>query len=265
MKALSGPVHVSIMQIVDMLSKERWPPATMTSTQVELEVHHDNRRHVMVSLDYAGELFRRAFVEERTDTEEVRELLAHIDRAAAVIVLVDPAVIVGKDVNAIADDDFGIVQAAQRIRRWPGGGNVPVVLVLAKYDQNKGLLDQYPSMKDFVARHFPALHRSLGRIPIFAVSAVQAYRAANGQILPHKESVPVNVEEPLLYCLKMIDEVEARAEADLRARAEQEQFAKMLNAMEKQNRRQQLTFAAVIATMIFVAVCIVVLLVVFKA
>jgi hypothetical protein len=264
MKAVSGPVHASIMRVVDMLQHSTWPPATMASTRIETEVHYRGSRHVLVGLDYAGELFRQAFVEERTEQPEVRELLSHIDRAVAVILLVDPAVMVGGDVEEIMDDDFGIVQAAQRIRRWPGGEDIPIVLVLTKSDRHKALLDSYGSKKNFVAQHFPALHRLLKQIPIFAVSAVQVEPGPDGALIPRKDSVPVGLEDPLRYCLQAVHGVEERAAAEVRQREEQTRLARMVELEEKAGQRRQLTFAAIVAALIFIAICVIVLIIVFR-
>ena len=264
MKALSGPVHREMMHVVDTLQKGQWPPATVSSMHMELEVYYQGHRQVMVALDYAGELFRKAFVDERSDDPEVRDLLAHIDRAAAVIVLADPAVMIGADVDAVVDDDFGIVQAVQRVRQWPGGENVPIVLVLTKYDQNKRLLGVHRSRVDFVHRYFPALCRQMENLPIIAVSAAQIRRTASGEQLPKPDSVPVDVERPLLYCMKEIIAAEGRSKAAAQTRAEQERAAQLARQMEHADRRRQITLAVLVASLIFVAACIIVLIIVYR-
>ncbi len=260
MKALSGPAHLFLEQVADCLRKGEWPPATISSTHLEMEVHYQGRRHVMVGLDYAGELFSKAFVHEQSDVPEVRELLNHIDRAAAVIVLADPAVVVSQVVDVVVDDDFGIVKALERIRRWPGGEDVPVVLVLTKYDQNKNLLARYGGATHFVRKHYPALLRTLQRVQIFAMSAVQAVRDDRGQLRPRQESVTYHVEEPLTYCMKHIAQNAQQMEAEVRRRAEEARLHQLTRVMEEQERRRQLKFAVFVASLVVVGACIILLI-----
>jgi hypothetical protein len=120
-KALTGSAHKMLMESHDSLKRGEWPQATTQSQRIELELSYRGTKHLMVTLDFAGEMFARAFVNDQTDTPEVKQLIHHIDRAAAVLMLVDPSVIAGEDREAALEDDFGLVQAVQRIRNWPGG------------------------------------------------------------------------------------------------------------------------------------------------
>ncbi len=260
MTALSGPAHLFLEQVADCLRKGDWPPATISSTHLEMEVCYQGRRHVMVGLDYAGELFSRAFVHEQSDIPEVRELLSHIDRAAAVIVLVDPAVMVSQLLEAVVDDDFGIVKALERIRRWPGGEEVPVVLVLTKYDQYKDLLTRHGGPKGFVRKHFPALLRTLRRVQIFAMSAVQTVRDERGQLRPRPDSMAYHVEEPLTFCMKQIIRSAQQTEAEVRRRAEDARLHQLTRALEEQERRRQVKFAVFLAGLVMVGACIILLI-----
>src|SRR5205823_369243 len=154
-KALSGDVHKQLMSAHNSLRHGEWPAATLGTSRMEMELDYAGKKRLVVTLDYAGELFRKAFVDEQADFPGVKELVDHIDRAAAVVLLVDPSVVSGMDHDAAMDDDFGLVQAVQRIRNWPDGDRVPVVLVLTKMDQYQGLLDRFGSGKEFVRQHFP--------------------------------------------------------------------------------------------------------------
>lgn len=212
-KAISGQVHSRLMQVHQTLQAGQWPPPTQLGTfQIELELEHAGRKRLMVTLDFAGELFRKAFVEEQTDFPGVPELTNHIDRAAAVLLLVDPSIVAGIDHDAAMDDDFGLVQAVQRIRNWPGGDSVPIVLVLTKMDQYQHLLDQFGGSKAFVRHHFPALVREMKHVPIFQVSAVQTQKKSDGTIAPSADSQPVNIDMPLRFCLDLIDKNQETAE-----------------------------------------------------
>src|SRR5205085_669721 len=131
------------MDTVKTLSQGQWPAATLDSRSVELELEESGHKRLMVALDYAGEMFANAFVHERLDLPGVKPLIDHIDRAAAVMLLIDPSIVAGMDHQAAMEDDFGLVQAVQRIRNWPGGDMVPVVLVLTKIDQHRRLIDKF--------------------------------------------------------------------------------------------------------------------------
>ncbi|MFQ5502431.1 MAG: hypothetical protein ACE5EQ_09045 [Phycisphaerae bacterium] len=173
MKAMSGGVHKMLTSIANQLTRQEWPEATLGTRQLEFELNDHGRKRLLVAFDYSGEDFKRAFVDEDTESPEVKKLLNYVDRAAAVILLIDPAVAVSGKHDEVVDDDFGMVQAVQRIRDWQGGEDVPVVLVLTKGDRNTKLIRSHGSAKEFVLRHYPALARTLKRIAIYPISAVQ--------------------------------------------------------------------------------------------
>lgn len=211
-KALTGEAHKQLMLAHQQLADGQWPPSTLGTSQMDWEIEYHGKTRLLVALDFAGELFSRAFVDEQTDWPGVKELVNHIDRAAAVILLVDPSVVAGMDPKAAMDDDFGLVQAVQRIRNWPGGEDVPVVLVLTKMDQHQALLDRFGGPMEFVRRHFRALLRILKEVPIMQVSAVQVGRDQQGRLWPRKDSTPINVQNPLRFCLRAIEKIERRSE-----------------------------------------------------
>jgi len=214
MKALSGPTHKMLTSVADQLARGQWPEATLGTRQLEFELDHKGRKRLMVAFDYSGEDFKRAFVDDDDESAEVKKLLNYIDRAAAVILLIDPAVAAGGNHEEVVDDDFGMVQAVERIRNWSGGADVPVVLVLTKIDRNKNLIRSHGSAEQFVLRHYPALARTLKRVRIFMVCAVQEARGMDGLALPSKNSVPVNIDEPLRYCLKKLRKREIATERE---------------------------------------------------
>jgi hypothetical protein len=265
MKALSGRVHRELTGIYETLRHGEWPAATLKTTlaHMEVEVTYKGQTRVLVGLDYAGEVFRDAFVNDDSESPEAKALISHIDRAAAVILLVDPAVAVSGDADAFVDDDFGIVQAIRRIRDWPGGQKVPIALVLTKADRNVHLFRGKENTKDFISTHYPALVRTLGRCRYFHASAVQAKRDREGRLRPSADSVPVNIVEPLKYCLDVLkqydDEQQAAAEQDAKQHAVEE----YLRAQQAAQRRQQRDFAIFIIALITLGICIVGLILVF--
>jgi hypothetical protein len=236
-KAVSGGVHSYLMNIHQTLQRGEWPkPTQLGAQQLELEIEHAGRKRLMVTLDFSGETFRRTFVQEQADFRGVKELTNHIDRAAAVLLLVDPSIASGMDHEARMDDDFGIVQAVQRIRNWPDGDQVPIVLILTKMDQNQHLLDQHGGSKGFVRHHFPALVRLMKHVPIFQVSAVQTDKGPDGRNIPRADSQPVNIDPPLQFCLEFMDKREEEAE---QKRAEEQRISYERQVAEVEQAREK--------------------------
>ena len=241
MKALSGPAHEMLMSIVDQLKRGVWPEATLGTRQVEFELNDHGRKRLLLAFDYSGEDFRQAFVEEDTASPQVRKLLNYVDRAAAVILLLDPAVAVSGKHEEIVDDDFGMVQAVERIRNWQGGANVPVAIALTKADRNRNLIQSHGTGPEFVLRHYPALSRTLQRVAIYPVSAVQEKPGPDGSPVPNPDSLPINVDLPLLHCLERLARRERRqqrrVEREAAEAARLEIQRRELEAFVRSNRR----------------------------
>jgi GTPase SAR1 family protein len=263
-KALSGEAHKELMSVNRMLREGLWPPSTLGTSWIALEIEYQGKKRLLVTIDFAGELFSKAFVEEQSQIHGVRELLDHIDRAAAVILLVDPSSIAGEDFDATVDDDFGMVQAVQRIRNWPGGDEVPVVLVLTKMDAHQHLVDRYGGARAFVRRYFPALIRTLRQVTIFQISAVQVDRATDGRLVPRQDSALINIENPLRYCLAKIDRAEQericqKMEVEERARIEG-----FIREEAKLAKRQNLFWYAVIVGLLLAGGGLITLILVYR-
>lgn len=204
MKALAGPTHKMLTGITEQLRRGRWPEATLGTRQLEFELDDHGHKRLVVAYDYSGENFRRAFVDEDTESSEVKKLLNYLDRAAAVILLIDPAVAVEGEHDEVVDDDFGMVQAVERIRNWHGGHTVPVVLALTKGDRNREIIQSAGTKREFILRHYPALVRTLGKLTVFTISAVQEQSGPDGAVHPSPDSVPINIDKPLVHCLEQI-------------------------------------------------------------
>lgn len=265
MKAVSGQVHSDCVRVVEGLRAGQWPAATLETQHCDLEIEYKGQRHLLVALDYAGELFRRAFVEDITDTAETIELVKHIDSAAAVMILIDASVVVGKDVDAAIDDDFGMTQAVMRIRNWPGGKDIPIVLVFTKADENRDVIRNEGGLEGFVKRRLPALARTVKRAAMFQVSAVQVNIHSDGKRTPVPNSTPWQIEKPLRFCLDKINmqrELERQREFALEQRRSQEAYEL---EVERASKRQNKTAAIVVVSMVVVAACVIALVWAFKS
>ena len=263
-KALTGEAHRQLIEINRMLKQGQWPSSTVGATQVAMELEYHSHKRLLVALDYAGEQFSDAFVKENTQDPAVKELLRHIDGAAAVLLLIDPSVIAGGDMDASVDDDFGMVQAVQRIRNWPGGDNVPIVLVLTKMDLHQRLIDGSGGVKEFVRQHFPALVRVLKEIPIFQVSAVQVDRKPDGSLRPRHDSALINIESPLRFCLSKIDNAERAMQRQQMEEARRRQVRRVEIEEQRLERRHKVFWALVIVAMLAAGLGVIALIVVFR-
>jgi len=267
MKAVSGTVHSDLVRIAAGLREGRWPAATSESQHLDIELTYKRQKRMLVALDYAGELFRKTFVEDVTDTPEAGSLLEHIDKAAAVVMLMDPDNAVHGNVDARTDDDYGLSQAVSRIRKWPGGQDVPVVLVFTKSDASYKLVKEHGGLAAFVKKFYPALARNLQKVQIFQVSAVQVAKDTSGKLVPRPDSKPLNLEQPLVYCLDYLaEQVRAREELEeLRRRREatqsrREQAERLVRVIAEQEERAAMwtrfKFIAIIVAMCFLALLI---------
>jgi len=256
MKALAGPTHKMLMDIVDRLKHGQWPDSTLGTRQLEFELDDHGRKQLLIAFDYAGENFSKAFVEEDQSSPDVVKLLGYLKRAAAVILLIDPLVAVKGRNDEVMDDDYGMVQAVERIRNWPGGDQVPIVLVLTKWDLTRKLIHESGSPGQFVQRHYPALLRTLGRVKVYEVSAVQQKPDADGKPAPTPDSLPLNIEKPLRFCL---DQLRAQEQAREQARREQEraqaarQYEQSLVAAEHSSNRRA---AFIVAAIVILGMCL---------
>lgn len=267
MKALSGRSHKELMSVHETMRRGEWPQATQKETvlQMEFELQYKGRSRILVGLDYAGEVFRDAFVNDDTDSPQAKALISHIDRALALVLLIDPSIAVSGDSDAMVDDDYGIVQAVQRVRDWPGGDDVPIVLLLTKADQNRHLFTTKSSTRRFIETHYPALVRTLKAFKVFHVSAIQASKDQNDGLVPRADSSPVNVLESLKYCLDQLEAAEERELILEQQLAEQRAMERMLEYQAQAERKSNTRFFVILAGFITMSVCIMVLMLVFRS
>ena len=65
MRTLEGAGHVALMEVNDRLKSGQWPEATLGSTHSDFEISTpDGRAYTMSGLDYPGEVFKQAFIED---------------------------------------------------------------------------------------------------------------------------------------------------------------------------------------------------------
>ena len=260
MKALAGPTHKVLAGIAGQLQNGQWPEATLGTRRLEFELDDHGHKRLVVAFDYSGEDFRRAFVDEETESPEVKKLLDYLNRAAAVILLIDPAVAHSGKHDEVVDDDFGMVQAVEKIRNWHGGDEVPIAVALTKGDRNREVIMSAGTKREFIFRHYPALVRTLGNLTVFTISAVQEERDAEGNPRPSRESVPINIDKPLLYCLDSIRRRESMKVAAQERAAAEEARVEQIRQIERAQSAFNWKVALLVAGICVIGLCICVLI-----
>ncbi|GEM_PF-3102474 len=263
-RASTGAAHRQLMTVARTLKSRAWPAATQGAMEVPLVVDCGGIKQAMVVLDYAGELFTKAFFRDQIDAREVAPLLQHIDHAAAVILLVDPMVTVGLDHEAAMEDDFGLMQAVRRIRESPGGKEVPVVFVLTKADVHADVVNKAGGLVEFVRKHFASLARLLGQLQIYQVSAVQTEAGPDGQAIPRADSVPFNIDKPLRYCMEMIAMQRQKQQVRQKHEAALEAYEKSLHQEQIVERQDNRKLAIALILILLAGILAVALIVWFK-
>lgn len=237
LKALDGSTHQICIETVESMRRGEWPSSTSGSHYFHFEARYCGRSWPMVLLDYPGEVFTKAFV-QNTSTPDVAELLEHIDRAIAVLILADPAIASGDDLSVASEDQFGLQRALQRIHGAPNGKRVPVSFVLTKYDQRRDMIKLHGGLSEFVKSHYSQILRENKMLQVFRASAVQE---RDGQPVLGGGLKPRGVVEPLKHLLDLlvdqakVDEKQLAIEAGYRER--QRQYAD-----EIESRRRSMLF-----------------------
>jgi hypothetical protein len=226
-RAREGRLHTELRRMAMDLDAGKWPVSTQSSTLIEIDITLDGRTKLLSAMDYPGEVFRTAFALGAQDPAS-NELREAVDRAAALILLVDPAVALKPGIER-EEDAFGLVAAVERLRSMPNGDDVPVVVVLTKCDAHVPLLSAEGGPRALAERLYPQIFRQLGgtRTVAFASSATSVVRSPRGVVIPRKRRAPRDVIEPLVFCLDWLERVEeqeslehAQMEASLRRDAQ---------------------------------------------
>ena len=231
MRALDGNSHMSLMRIIGTLDESQWPAATGGNTYSSFEVTYQEEKIPLVMLDYPGEVFRRAFV-DGVMASDTKELVEHVDRALGIICLVDPGNILEGDLEEVADDEFGMVQALDRVRRSVGGVDVPIALVLTKCDIHAKRIKRLGGLRRFVEGRMLNVLRVAGRFKYFGAAAVRSTTDARDKDVPDMRKPPVNVIEPLTWCIEQVV-VNRKQKEQHAARALHEQQAREFLAAEE--------------------------------
>lgn len=205
MRACSGVTHTTIVRLWQELTDGKWPAATTATDSHSFDLTFQSREFTMVVSDYPGEVFTRAFMDDLTGAPE-RQLVDSIDRAQAIIFLVDPLVMIGSNLLEDSEQEFGLSQAVKRLRTTPGGEEVPIAIVVTKYDVVREQVKAAGDVKMFLMHHYPQLVSVArgGGTMVFSSAAVRTRTSSLGKSLPDWTAPARYVEEPLRACLEKV-------------------------------------------------------------
>jgi len=266
----SGPDHTLFMQQYADMEKGIWPAATNVSRYFTIDVSKGGVTIPMVVLDYPGEVFTKAFSRD-DDDELTRELKDHIDRAAAVFIMVDPGVAMHGETLEKVDDDYGISKAISRIRETPSGKKIPIAIVMTKCDIHKKnilkIMDREGmktpnsggGLKRFLEKYFTSWFYSLGEnkyFHIFPTAAIRTRKDVRGNTIPDMTKRSLNIEDPLIWCF---DNVAKQRRFEQKTQLKKERVAKLAHfrVAEKEASRKDSIFWA---TFLFIATIVLILI-----
>jgi len=207
LRSVNGQTHMALLGVVETLRTGKWPAATSGLRYLDLEIVYKGKSRPLVSLDYPGEVFRKAFVEGAT-TPDVVELLDHVDRAAAVVFLVDPKVAEHGSISDAMDDDFGMLMALQRIQSMAAGRPVPVTFVLTKCDLHMDMIRAAGGLTEFIKTRYRQFVRAAPDFFAYTCSAVQTVPGDNGPVV-RNDYRPIRVTTPIVYLLDRLAQIDA--------------------------------------------------------
>ena len=234
MMAKEGRTHSRLMTVIESLKKGEWPAATTGNDPFVIDVAYMGETTPLVVLDYSGEVFTRAFINDMVD-EESEELRNHIDRAVGAVLLLDPMIAVQGETEEIVDDDYGMVKAIKRIREWPCGEHVPITLVLTKYDQHRSLIKSEGGLLKFVKKWYPNLVMAAGgSMKIYTAAAVYTQLDARGEMIPHTGKEPRYIKEPIIFCLDAVQEQRSILRAQKQEEIQQQQSIEFRKQTEEE-------------------------------
>jgi len=253
MACQSGPDHLNLMTQYAEMEKGVWPAATQGSRHYTIDVTKDDYTIPMVILDYPGEVFQNAFIHE-IDDENTQELLGHIDRAIAVLIIVDPGGAMHDDSTIEkVHDDYGISKAISRVRQSPGGEDIPIAIVLTKCDihakkiltvmDKKGMTGKSKWTK-FLIEYYNSWFYSLGsrrKYRVFPVAAVRTRKDARGNRIPDLSKPHYNLLEPIIWPFDIVRKYREKDQEAQEMREKAEKFAHFQKVEAQKSKKEKIS------------------------
>lgn len=202
-KARHISTHHELMRIAGDLAAGKWPAGSVGMSHVEIEVTLDGSTELISIVDYPGAELDRAINWQGSDPLST-ELIWLAENAAALIVFIDPDCLAAG--GAQWDQDRAAITHAIRLaRRGVGREQTPVAIVVPKADRHKESVTSSGSAKGLLAVRDPVLADLVQPAAYWPTSCISAVATVGGWMKPKRKRPPLNVIEPLLYCLATLE------------------------------------------------------------
>jgi|GEM_PF-2717245 len=202
-KARQIETHHELLRVAEDLAAGKWPAPSVGISHVEVEVTLDGETELVSIVDYPGAELDRAINWQGSDPLST-ELIWLAERAAALIVFIDPDCIVAG--GAQWDQDRAAIAHAIRLaRRGPDRDQTPVAIVVPKADRHKESVTLSGSARGLLAVRDPVLADLVQPAAYWLTSCISAVATVGGWLKPKRKRPPANVVEPLLYCLATLE------------------------------------------------------------
>ncbi len=200
-----------------MRNRQQWPSATMTDSLRYLEWELRTRDEIVAELsllDYAGEIYRRAFSENGDGQQyaaEMEALLQHITEASTLLVLINLRDVIDGDRSSARTLETlwlnkSILEFASKV---PTITNIAIILTQA--DKYRNAIEQCGGPGKTLEKYLPFVMNIYHDIPVFAVSAVDRTEPdENGIPLPAKDFQSQGIKDIIFWLTrtKKIDKIE---------------------------------------------------------
>jgi hypothetical protein len=202
-KARHIATHHELLRIAEDLAAGKWPAASVGISHVEVEVTLDGETELVSIVDYPGAELDRAINWQGSDPLST-ELIWLAENASAFIVFIDPDCIAAG--GAQWDQDRAAIAHAIRLaRRGAGREQTPVAIIVPKADRHKESVTSSGSARGLLAVRDPVLADLVQPAAYWPTSCISAVATVGGWLKPKRKRPPINVVEPLLYCLATLE------------------------------------------------------------
>ena len=202
-KARHIATHHEVLRIAGELAAGKWPAVSGGISHVEIDVTLDGTTDLVSIVDYPGAELDRAINWQGSDPLS-RELIWLAENAAALIVFIDPDCLATG--GAQWDQDRAAIAHAIRLaRRGDGREQTPVAIVVPKADRHKESVTSSGSARGLLAVRDPVLAELVQPAAYWPTSCISAVATVGGWMKPKRKRPPMNVIEPLLYCLATLE------------------------------------------------------------
>ncbi len=226
-----------------MRNRQQWPSATMTDSLRYLEWELRTRNEMIAELsllDYAGEVYRRAFSEDGDGQQyaaEMEALFQHITEADTLLILVNLRDVIDGDRSSTRTLETlwlnkSILEFARKV---PTITNIAIILTQA--DKYRNAIEQCGGPGKTLEKYLPFVMNIYHDIPVFAVSAVDRTEPDdNGIPQPAKDFQSIGVQELIRWLIEINPEG-CRIISALQARRENiQQRVKTVNLLAEEYR-----------------------------